>query len=241
MNLSELLSYLKLRLGLNAISLPFDNPDETMYDTVKTITLPTFSTYCPWYMSVRLNLHSDCELLAKENNRAVYLLPDVFNDNPIMFIRNIDYPDDGISALGPWNGIPLYGTLPNNVLLAQANMHAANLLVPRLSFKFVPPRTVELYNIIHSYDLRFELAFRHPDNLATIAPTMEESFKQLALLDQKIVLYDIMKHYDGISSAFGTIQLNLDSWGNAESERQQLLEDWNNTYHMDVQPYKYSG
>ena len=56
MNLSELLSYLKLRLGLNAISLPFDNPDETMYDTVKTITLPTFSTYCPWYMSVRLNL-----------------------------------------------------------------------------------------------------------------------------------------------------------------------------------------
>lgn len=241
MNLSHLLSYIKIRLGLNAIALPFDNAEETIYDTIKVMTVPTFSTYCPWYHNVRFNLHSDCELLAKENNRAVYLLPDVFAQTPIMFIRNIDYPDDGISALGPWNGIPLSGTLTNNVLLAQANMHAANLLVPRLSFKFIPPRTVELYNIIHSYDLRFELALQHPDNLSTITPTMEESFKTLALLDVKTALYEIMKHYDGISSAFGTIQLNLDSWGNAESERQQLLDQWNDTFHIDVQPYKYSG
>lgn len=241
MNLSRLLTYVKIKLGLTAIALPFDNVDETLEQIITTVTLPTFSTYCPWYEIIRLNLKDDCQLLSKENNRAVYLLPDVFNDRPIMFIRNIDYPDDGISALGPWNGIPMSGMLTNNVMIASANMNVANQLVPRLNFRFLPPRTVELYNIIHSYDLRFELAFAHPDNLSTITPTMEESFKTLALMDIKEALYNVMKHYDNLSSAFGSIQLHLDDWSQAASERQQLLEQWDSTYHMDVQPYKFSS
>ena len=44
MNLSRLLTYVKIKLGLTAIALPFDNVDETLEQIITTLTHPTFST-----------------------------------------------------------------------------------------------------------------------------------------------------------------------------------------------------
>ena len=42
-----------------------------------------------------------------------------------------------------------------------------------------------------------------------------------------------MKHYTELQSAYGTINLRIDDWSNAESERTELLNTWEDTYHLD--------
>ena len=39
-----------------------------------------------------------------------------------------------------------------------------------------------------------------------------------------------------LSTALGNINLKLDDWANAESERKELINRWGDTYHMDMQP-----
>lgn len=73
----------------------------------------------------------------------------------------------------------------------------------------------------------------HDDTLASIKPSTEESFYELALLDTKVNLYSNMKYYTELQSAYGTINLRIDDWANAESERKDLLNTWGDTYHLD--------
>ena len=42
-----------------------------------------------------------------------------------------------------------------------------------------------------------------------------------------------MKHYNELQTAHGTVNLKIDDWANAESERESLLEKWDDTYHLD--------
>ena len=74
-------------------------------------------------------------------------------------------------------------------------------------------------------------------NLSTISETASESFFKLALLDTQENLYSMMKHYNEIQSAYGTVSMKIDDWSNAESERADLLREWEETYHMDIAQY----
>jgi len=68
---------------------------------------------------------------------------------------------------------------------------------------------------------------------------MEESFYELAVLDVEDMLYQVMKHYSNINSVYGNIELKLDEWGNASSERKQLLDEWETNFHIDEIPLMY--
>ena len=47
MNMSNIITRIKLNLGLMAIATPFENLDETIKDIITDITLPVFSQYNP--------------------------------------------------------------------------------------------------------------------------------------------------------------------------------------------------
>jgi hypothetical protein len=57
---------------------------------------------------------------------------------------------------------------------------------------------------------------------------------QLAMLDTKMFLYNTMKLYDGMSSAFGNINLKIDEYQAADSERTGLLKEWSEVFHLDL-------
>ena len=57
---------------------------------------------------------------------------------------------------------------------------------------------------------------------------------QLATLDVKMFLYNTLKLYDNIPTAFGNIQLKIEDHQGAESERTALLDKWNDTFHLDM-------
>ena len=62
---------------------------------------------------------------------------------------------------------------------------------------------------------------------------------QLAMLDAKMFLYNTLKLYDGIPSAFGSIQLKVEELQGADSERTALLNQWNDTFHLDMDNWEF--
>ena len=57
MNLSSLITRIKIDCGIYAIALPFDNADEIIKDIIIDITRPVFSKYCPTYEKIRFDLN----------------------------------------------------------------------------------------------------------------------------------------------------------------------------------------
>jgi hypothetical protein len=239
--MSQLISRIKINCGLYAIALPFENPDEMMRDVIQNITLRTFSTYCPYYETFRFDVNS-LERIEKNANYETYLLPDIFSQRELLFVRDVRYDESDISGLGYWGGgVPLlHGNMINQAMLSNAGLSLTNKMVPRLTFKYEHPRKVTLYNVLASCKVVFDLALMHDKELASITPTEEESFFQLAVLDVEDALYQTMKHYAELNTVYGNVNLKLDEWSQAKDLRKALVDDWDSLYHMDVMPFTYA-
>lgn len=241
MNMSQLLTRIKVNLGLYSIALPFENADEAMIDVIQNITLRDFSGYCPYKEDFIFNVH-DLQCLFKHANFEVYLLPDIFSQRELLYVIDARYDESDISGIGYWGGgVPLlHGNMLNQALLSNAGLALTNKMIPKLTFEYEHPRKIKFYNLLASCKVVLKLALMHDKNLTTISPTLEESFFKLACLDVKNMLYQTLKSYNDINSAYGNINLKIEEWQNAESERKELLNDWDQLYHMDIIPMVYA-
>ena len=123
------------------------------------------------------------------------------------------------------------------MMMTQANANLASVAAPPITFKFEPPNVLYLYNVATAYGkMDLELALMHSDNLSTITQTSWESFYELALLDIKRFLFGMMKHYTDLQTAYGSFNLKIDDWSNAESERKEWIDRAREGYHLEVEP-----
>jgi len=242
MNLSSLITRIKIDCGIYAIALPFDNADEIIKDIIIDITRPVFSKYCPTYEKIRFDLNKDLKRIDKYANYETYLLPDIFHDRELLYVKDVNYDESDSSDLGYWGGgIPIMqGNMIKQAILSNAAMSLSNKTIPKITFDYVHPRKVTLYNVLSSSKIVFELALEHDKSLASITPTSSESFYKLAILDVKSALYEVMKEYTDINTAYGNISLKLDNWASAADKREQLLNEWEDSYHIDTIPFTYA-
>lgn len=233
-NISKLVTRIKLKIGIYGVALPIENLDEIITDIIKDITLPVFSTYCPYEEKLYIDLDK-LERLEHTSSYSSYLLPE-FNQRKLLYIKDISYDDRCLSGIGYWGGdVPyLNGVLLQQTMISNAANNLLRMALPKLNFQFEPPRRVYIYNMIATNSLIFSLMFEHDKNLQTITPTQEESFYKLAVLDVKDNLYGLVKHYNQIQTAYGTIDLKIDDWQNADAERKDLLADWDERYQLDL-------
>jgi hypothetical protein len=237
MNQSEFLTSVKMDLGLYGLSLPFEDDDEMIMKVVRLKTLSTYSAFLPYTVPIVLELD---KLVVRRNTfeESVYELPEMFNGSPILGIRKIDHRN---KMLGQGYVSPMYSMdadLYNGMMLGAANANIYSAIAPPFTFKFETPNILTLYNI-HSLstELIAEVNLKHLPNLSTIKPTRWESFYELALIDVKKFLYQTLKHYKDLQTAYGTISLKIDDWENADSERKDLIEKWRNSYHLEAQAF----
>lgn len=239
MNMSNIITRIKLSLGLMAIATPFENIDETILTILQDITIPDFSLYNPCRDRLQLKT-SDLERLEKTDQYEVYLLPD-FKNRKLLYVFDVTYDDSCLSGLGYYGGgMPLMtGNVINQTMLANAGAHLISTMMPKMTFKFECPRKLYLYNIYSSSSIVLDLGFEHDKSLASIPETCRDSFIQLAMLDVKSNLYPTLKMYSELNTAIGNINLKLDEWSNAESARDELINRWADTYHLDMTPLYY--
>lgn len=239
MNQSWFLTKVKRQLGLINIVTPYEDLDSEILSIVKDYTIPTFSVYCPVKEEMHLNMQ-DLELVEKNDISEKYLLPD-FKTRILLYVFDIKYDTQMVAGLGYWGGgIPLTsGNLLQQMALTNAGMNTMNLMLPKLTFNFEKPRSIEIYNGYTSTTLLFSMGFQHDDSFATITETQRDSFVKLALLDIKSNLYPTLKYYSENETAIGRINLKLDKWEQAEDDREALIKEWDETYHFDQQPFYY--
>ena len=57
---------------------------------------------------------------------------------------------------------------------------------------------------------------------------------RLATLDVERSLYSQLKNMVNVGSAYKEIQLKIDEWSGAEAARNELVEQWRQTFHLDL-------
>lgn len=238
MNTSQLLTSIKMDLGIYGLRLPFDNPDESMMEVIKLKTLKTFSSFLPQIRTLSVDLAKELECIKEEYTESIYLIPDLFAGREIMYIRNITMKSKllGNGFIAPTfdGSVETY----NALMMTQANANLAAIAAPAITFKFEPPNKLYLYNVATAYGvIDIEFGVEHAENLSTIPITAWESFYELALLDIKRFLYNIMKHYTELQTAYGTLNLRIDDWASAESERKDLVEKMKDVYHLETEQF----
>ena len=50
-------------------------------------------------------------------------------------------------------------------------------------------------------------------------------------------MYDNLKLYGNLQTAYGNIDIKIDEWSNVDQEREQLIQEWENTWHLDGEQY----
>lgn len=237
MNQSEVVTRIKLKLGLNAIATPFDDINSVIMEILNTITIPVFSKYYPYKEEIKLNLN-DLTLLEKTNQYKIYLLPE-FVHRKLLYVFDCVYDASCMSGLGfGYYGevIPLMtGNAIQQSMLSNATAQLISTMLPKMTFKYEAPRKLYIYNAYSSYKVILKVGFEHDRSMASIPDTASESFMELALLDVKENLYPTLKRYNNIPTAIGNIDLKIDDWENAENDRKELINRWDDTYHLDFQ------
>ena len=239
-NISKVITSIKLDLGLMAMATPFENLDELIREIIVVRTLPVFNEMAPNKMPLQIDTN-DLELVEKRAESSVYLLPDVFGDAEIMMIVDMEpIYDDGRRSVDYNTSLFSYGTMPciygyQELMLAQAQANMISASAKGSTFNFIPPNMIE---IVNGYSMgntfRLTVALSHAENLSTIPSTCYTSFLKLATLDVKVYLYNTLIHYDNLQTAYGQLSLNIDRFSGAEDDRRALIEKWEQTYHLDL-------
>lgn len=237
MNISELLTSLKMDLGIYGLRLPYENGDQALMDVINLKTIKTFSTFYPHVVTKSVDLTTELECLKEEYTESIYRIPEnIFGDREIMYIRTINMKSKllGNGFISPTfdGSIETY----NMLMQTQANANLASVAAPPITFKFEKPNKLYLYNVATAYGMiDIEFGIEHSANLATIPMTAWDSFYELALLDVKRFLFNTLKHYTELQTAYGNINLRIDDWSSAESDRRDLIERWRDVYHLDTE------
>lgn len=244
MNLSRVVNHIKLQLGLYGITLPFKDditgdttPTENVIrDVITTATIPVYSQYQPW---IRTGTHSLNTLQLIDHKECIYKLPEQLTTTPVMSVSDVRMPLH--SNRGTYGDIaPAYGINRSvqGVATSMAYMMVAGQMRNEPTFEYLGENKIKLYGYPRT-GVTFEIACEHEPNGETIPDSCYESFLKLSILDMKIFLWNTLKLYDGQASAHGTIQLKIEEFQSADSERTALLNDWDQVFHLDFDHWKF--
>jgi len=239
-NISKLISSIKMELGLMAMATPFENIDEMIREVIVVRTLPVFDELYPYIVPLHIDTN-DLTMIERRAESTVYMLPDVFGDANIMMITHMEPIFDEDRYSNDYNtSLFSYGVTPcifgyQELMLAQAQANMLSAASKGSTFKFLPPNMIEIFSgYAMGNNYRLSVALSHAENLSTLPATCYGSFLKLAALDVKSYLYNTLIHYENLSTAYGQLSLNIDRWSNADDDRRALIEKWEQTYHLDL-------
>lgn len=238
MNISKVVSALKLGLGLYNITLPFKDDvtqetiptEKVIMDVLSTMTIPMYSQYVPW---IREADYDVTKLKVVNRKEHIYMLPEVLTWTPIISVLDVYMPIS--SNRGIYGDIaPAYGVSRSaqGVITGQAYMMLAGEMRSEPTFEYKGNNKIKLYGFPRTI-LTFSVSCEHETSGETIPDSCYASFMELATLDMKVFLYNSLKMYKEIPTAFGNINLNIDDYQGAEADKKALLEKWDETDHLD--------
>lgn len=244
MNMSDVINDIKMRLGLNAIALPFKKPTEIVIREILQGTIRTYSQFKPFEREGYY--HKDALRSPSDHDRKVgiFILPAEMTITPVQYADA--YPLSAISqddeaTTNPFTvGSPFVGFgsyYPQDIMNAELTGAAINKFIgvtsSPASSRWLGFNKIQLFNFPDDAYVKFLVKCDHDPQGETIPISCRESFMELAVLDVEMTLYNLLKNMNNVGSAFKEIQLKIDEWSGAEGNRNQLIEKWTGSFHFD--------
>lgn len=244
MNMSDVINDIKIRLGLNTIALPFKSPTENVIREILQGTIRTYSQFKPFVREGYYNLGALPSPSETDKKYGIFILPQDLTITPVQYAEAFAVSEtivDQEATTNPFTvGSPFVGFgsyYPQDIMNATLTGAAINKYIGVTSnpctSKWLGFNKIQLFNFPDEAFLKIVVKCDHDPQCETIPISCRESFMELAILDVEIALYNILKNMNNVGSAFKEIQLKIDDWSGAESERKQLIEKWTGTFHYD--------
>lgn len=120
--------------------------------------------------------------------------------------------------------------------------HQASCLYAQPYYYFKEPDIIvfEYDSIAQKNKINMRLLCSHANDMSTSKITYHDSLHDLFMLDMMISLYPEMSHFDKIDTPIMSTDLKIDSWADAKSERDALIERFKKQYlnHRKVKLYR---
>lgn len=234
-NVSDFLTSIKMDLGIYGLALPIEDENKAFMDVIKLKTIPIYSTFQPKEFTFSIDTNN-LQCLESGYLRSRYLIPtQMFPEQRIISIINVN-PKSNLAGIG--YATPIYNadvSVYQGLMNTQVGADLISAISPSFTWEFRSPDEMVLYNLSSVLgEIEITLGLTHVPNLTTIKPSQWESFYELAILDIKSFLYNTIKHYDELPSAYATIQMKIDDWQEAPNARKDLIEQWKDVYHLDL-------
>ena len=244
MNISDCINDIKLSHGLNAIALPFKQPVEVVLADIIKTSIRTFSRFKPWIRECyesRLNL---IEKYPGSGDLGIYMLPAAITTTEVFtaaaYYASSKYQSGEVTSNTFTIGSPFVGFgsyYPQDILNAVStgaavNKYAGITSQPQTS-QWQGYNTIQLFDMPKDAYIHFIAECQHDLTGETIPESQVESFMHLATLDVERTLYSQLKNMVNVGSAYKETQLKIDEWSGAEATRNELVEQWRQTFHLD--------
>lgn len=242
MNMSSIITSIKSQLGLYNIVLPFKDavtgdqiPTETViHSVIKDTTIPMYSQYQPWIRTGDILVK---DLKPVDRPKGIYFLPAFLTTTDVLYIVDVRTAISNVrGSFG--DACPVYGINRSGqgVILSMEYMMVANQMRSEPTFEDLGHNKFRLYGFPNMM-ITIKVACCHEPNGETIEESCRGSFMQLAILDIKEFLYNTLKYYNELPSAFGNTKLNIEDFQTASGDRVQLLKEWDEVFHLDMTDY----
>lgn len=233
---TTLLNKIERRLGTKILNLPKElDKDVWMNEVIANDSLDTFSRYFPY----RMDYYLTCD-----RRKGPYYLIDEATCSSVKIIGAGDinwhllsrmYPSFGFGT-GFFSTFDMFTTGMNieDVMLTQMITDHASIYKAGIYPQFVPPNMIKMEsqlsnNMLESLrSIPINLYTKHSENLMTIEPSKMETFEKLATCDVATFLYNNLKYFTNVSTAYATTELPLDvlqDWMNRRDDVIQYLEE----------------
>ena len=243
-DMSKLLNKFERRAGLLQLSahLPKELQKEEWAKVVLEDTMVTFSRFFPNKFKMIVN---DTTCYKKYDNQKVlwyYIKDEVLNGAKLLGIQDIDWMDTssnnsslGASSVGNYFypsfrcSIATFESVVGLQMAADLN----SLYNRSIWIDFQYPNHFAIRGIGNTnYDLNsFSIiCLCEHCSLSTISPTKMEVFEKLAFADIANFLYQNLKFYDNLETAFINIDLKLNELNELASKRDQIIEELDNAH-----------
>ena len=214
LNPSLVLRHIKRKLGTAYHKLEID--DDQIMDIVWEESLYTYSSYFPYITQIKLG--EDDTVNDPELN-GVY---EIDTDLEILGVNKVFNHQYERSRAQRYTLNPAMEAAANDMFSSYENKD---------TFRFMPPNRLEIFpKNVFIPEMMAEIKAVHPIHLMTIHPGMRNHFLKLAELDVKVDIYQMRTQYESINTSFGEINLDLDKYSNAESEREDLIQEFEENY-----------
>lgn len=238
MNISNVVSQLMMQKGLTNLVLPFKDPktdkiaspDQIVRNVITTVTVPTYSNYCPWMRTGTININN---MKCVDRHKGIYMLPEFLTMTPVMYVSNVQLPYQ--NTRGTFGDVaPAYGINRSvqGVITSQAYMMLAGQMRAEPTFEYLGYNQIRLYGW-PKVEIEITVACMHETNLESVPDSCYTSFMELASLDLEEFLYANFRFNKTIPTAHGNFELPIEDWQGAKEARKQLLEKWDEIYHVD--------